>query len=140
LPAARRRQRSAEDFGGARIRRRHHHVDVGLVEAQPRGPGERCRRIRPCGFLASGLVLEPPDVDHGVDAAFQIAQQMDHLAGALASEILERAGGVDVGRLGVDQVADLGLDALLAQGPGDLLDLLGGSEDVRDIALRSFTF
>ena len=62
---------------------------------------------------------------------FQIAQHADHLAGALAGDVLERAGGVDFGRLRIEQIAHLGLEPLLAQRPGHLLDALRAGEDVR---------
>ena len=52
---------------------------------------------------------------------------LDHLAGTLAGEILERAGAVDVGRALIERVAGVGFRAAFAQRPGDLLDLLNPS-------------
>jgi len=57
-------------------------------------------------------------------------QRVDHLAGALAGDVLKRAGGIGLGRQRVDAVAGVRVGAALAQGPGDFLDLLGGVEDV----------
>ncbi len=57
-------------------------------------------------------------------------KHLDDLAGALSGQVLERAAGVNRGRLGIEYVADTCRNALLAQGPGDLLDLLGRGQDV----------
>ena len=71
-----------------------------------------------------------PDRDHGLEPPLQKMQRVDHLAGALAGDVLERAGGIGLGRQRVDAVAGVRVGAALAQGPGDFLDLLGGIEDV----------
>src|SRR3954447_9701060 len=122
-------------------RRPHHHVDVGLIEPLPR----LCRSIEQrlagidgarLGSLRRHRAIEAPDLDHGVDAALQVAQHADHLAGALAGQILERARGVNLGRLGVEQVADCRVHALFAQGPSHLLDPFRARENVRGGGLR----
>ncbi len=122
--------------GNCRFGRAHHHVDVRLVEtvARQRGAVEERRFAAVRAFAFGGLgrhgAVEAPDADHRVDPALEVVHHLDHLAGALAGQILERAGGIDVGRLAIDEVADRGVQALLAHRPGDLLDLLGGGQDV----------
>ena len=79
---------------------------------------------------AASVFVHTQDIEHGVDAAFEIAHHLDHFADALAGQVLERAGEIDVGRAAVDLVAGRPVDALFAQRPGGLLDLLGGGENV----------
>lgn len=70
-------------------------------------------------------VLDAPDVDHQVDPAFQVSQDLDNLVGALAGQILEGAGHEDFGRLGVDIVTGRIVRAVFAQDPGLFLNLFG---------------
>ena len=89
--------------------------------------------IRAVVDRAGGVVgfqfLDAPDVDHQVDAAFQVAQHLHDLVGALAGQVLERAGHEDLGRLRVDVVTGGIVGTVLAQHPGLFLDLLGGLQN-----------
>ena len=76
-----------------------------------------------------------PDADHGVDALLDIAQGVDHLAGALAGQILERAGGEDRHHLVVHGRAELGIRPALAEAAGQRHQLLGRVEDFERGAL-----
>ncbi len=82
-----------------------------------------------------GDVVDAPNLDHGVDPLLDEAERLDHFLRALSGDVLKRAGRVDVGGALIELVAKLDLDAPLAQDPGDLLDHLGGPENIRSCLL-----
>ena len=111
-----------------RIRR----VGRGSAWLVPVRPGARpavysARGRSRCGRRRAWVT---PDRGHGLKPPLQEMQRINDLAGALAGHVLERAGGIGLGRQRVDAVAGVRVGAALAQGPGDFLNLLGGVEDV----------
>ncbi len=71
-----------------------------------------------------------PGVEQRIDARFQITQHLHDLVGALAGNVLKRAGGVNVDGFRVEKVAGGRVNARLAQCEADLLHGLGGGENV----------
>ena len=82
-----------------------------------------------------GNVMRAPDIDHGVDALFDETQSAHDFGHALSRDVLELASGVDVDRVLVEPVAELRRDAILAQRPGDFLDVLGCGQNLRGCLL-----
>ena len=83
-------------------------------------------------------VADAPDFDHGVDALLDKVERPHDLGGALAGDVLERAGRIDVDRALIELFAERGREALLPQRPGDLLNVLRGRQDFRGGFLGRF--
>lgn len=88
------------------------------------------------GRVADRYVVQSSDIDRRVHALLKESQGIHHLARALTGNVLERAGGVDIGRALIEPFAGLGLDALFAQQPGCFLDVLCRVEYVRSGLFR----